>query len=59
MLSFLRKTSGPGRAAGVPAPRPRTRLGVESLDDRTLPSAGLPDVAVLSARLEDPTTVAF
>ncbi|HVK11063.1 MAG TPA: hypothetical protein VM597_20000 [Gemmataceae bacterium] len=62
MFSFLRKilpSPRAGRAASASVPRPRTRLGVEALDDRALPSAGLPDIAILSARLEDPTAVAF
>lgn len=50
MLTSLRKLFA------RPRPGSRPRLGVEALDDRTLPSA---DLAVLSARLDTPTAVAF
>src|SRR5438270_5299289 len=47
------------KAAGVRRGRITRRLGVEVLEGRTLPSNGLPDVAVLSTRLENPTSIQF
>src|SRR5262245_62795858 len=51
---FKRPTSAVRTAAG-----PRHRPAFEALEDRTVPAAVLPDVAVLSARLETSTQIRF
>jgi len=53
MLSIVRR----GSARKVQ--RPRARLWLSVLEDRSLPSNGLTDIAVLSARLEAPTSIQF